>query len=201
MDGAGPVRSKAIYRTLIDVPTRLDGQRVTLRSLGPADAPELLAAIAESRAEFAPWIRGVSRIMDIDDATDYCARMAADWIERSRLCFAVRARHDGRLLGEVTLHRIDWNIGSAEVGFWLRTTATGGGYMTEAMGLVTHLIFDLLGGQRIVLRADSGNRGSIAIAERLGFCHEATHRRAARGSDDTLRDVVVYAKVRENHPE
>ena len=197
MTGTRTVRPT--YRTLIAIPTRVDGPRVTLRPLAPADAPAFLAAVAESRAALVSWVRGVSRLKDLDDVSDYVARMTADWIERSRLCFAVRDGQDQGLLGEVTLQRIDWDAGSAEVGFWLRSSATGHGYMTEAVGLLVDLFLGRLGGQRIVLRADARNDASIAIAERLAFTREGMLRRTVRGPDDALRDVVIYARLRDDN--
>jgi RimJ/RimL family protein N-acetyltransferase len=83
-----------------------------------------------------------------------------------------------------------------EIGYWLRTDATGAGYATEAVKLLVRLAFDLLQAERIEIRCDARNARSAAVPRRLGFVHEATLRCARRNPENELGDTLVFALTR-----
>lgn len=64
--------------------------------------------------------------------------------------------------------------------------------MTEAVKALTRFAFTTLGAIRLEWRAEVGNRGSRAVAEKSGFVVEGTLR-AALLNKGTLRDCWVGA--------
>jgi RimJ/RimL family protein N-acetyltransferase len=93
------------------------------------------------------------------------------------------------------MHRIEWKVPMAEIGYWVRTAHSGNGYMTEAVEAVTALATDGLMMQRVEIRCDVKNRRSAAVAERAGYTLEGVLHKASRDHRDQLRDTCVYAKV------
>jgi RimJ/RimL family protein N-acetyltransferase len=103
---------------------------------------------------------------------------------------------DHKLLGSVSLLRLDWRHLRGEVGYWLAQEARGHGHATRAVRLICAWGFASLGLERIDLLAATGNRASQLVAERCGFTREALLRSYFRGKD-SYHDMVAYGLLRE----
>jgi RimJ/RimL family protein N-acetyltransferase len=69
--------------------------------------------------------------------------------------------------------------------------------MTEAVNGLTALAFEKLGAERMEIRCDARNTRSAAVAQRAGYTLEAHLRRDSRAPDGTLRDSLIFARLRE----
>lgn len=185
--------SRHVYPTLIPLPTELVGERITLRPLRPSDGVALLEAVDESRADIDVWMDWPPMMRTHDDAVDYCIRMAAEWLRRDSLNVGVFETATGRYLGGTGFHSISWRLRVFEIGYWLRTSAAGHGYMTEAVRLLLGLAFDRLDARRVAILCDTLNTRSLAIPERIGFVHEGTHRKDSLTPSGEPRDTLVFA--------
>lgn len=183
------------YPSLIALPDRLEGPRVLLRPYRADDAAAVFAAIDESRAHLAPWMDWVGRHRTVDDTRDYCLRMAADWLVRHSLILGMFDRADGRYLGGTGFHAPDWATPSFEAGYWIRPSAEGNGYVTEAVRLQVDLAFGVLGARRVELWCDARNDRSRRVAERCGFVLEGRLRNRTRRPDGSLSDDLVFSLV------
>jgi ribosomal-protein-serine acetyltransferase len=115
------------------------------------------------------------------------------------LAVAVLDRTTSRYLGGSGLHRIDWDVPAFEIGNWLRTSAVGQGYVSEAVRLLCGLAFDTLGGKRVEIRCDARNTRSVAVPRRLGFVQEGCLRNQCRDGAGELRDTLVFAMTPEDY--
>ena len=185
--------------TLIELPEALDGPRVRVRPYCPEDADALWEAVDESREHLAPWLPWVARYTDPAFARETVIRCRARWMLREDLTVGVFAREDGRLLGGSGLHRIDWELRTFEIGYWLRRTAGGRGYMREAVQLLTRLAFDALHANRVEIRMDVRNGRSRRVPEALGFVLEGTLRRSTADTEGRPRDQHIYALIPEDY--
>ena len=181
------------YPTLIPLPTELRGERVTLRPLVPADGPAMIEAIDESRVELDAWMDWPPAMRTDDDGVDYCIRMAAAWLRRDSLNVGIFDTATGRYLGNTGFHTVKWRLRAMEIGYWLRSSAVGKGYMTEAVALLLPLAFDHLTARRVTILCDATNHRSRAIPERLGFTLEGIHRKDSVTPSGDVRDTMVWA--------
>ena len=78
----------------------------------------------------------------------------------------------GELIGTCTLSALDWKNRRAEVGFALRASHRGQGFMAEALSAVIDHGFGALGLHRVEADIDPRNAASIRLVERLGFIRE-----------------------------
>lgn len=183
---------------LFPVPGRLETDRLLLRAFEPGDAPALAQALAESAAElrrflwFLPW---VAEAPTLQAAELRCRRAQAAFLLRSDLPYLAFERHSGRLVGSVGLHRTDWQLPRTEVGYWLRSSATGRGYAAEGVDALCRWALDALGAQRVELVTDTENTASRRVAERCGFTLEGIARHVARAPDGSLRSNCLYARL------
>ena len=183
---------------LIELPEELRGPHVLLRPYRPDDAPALWEAIDESCAHLAPWMPWVDDYAGPEDAQAYVRRARARWLLREDLAVGI-FDHAGHYLGGSGLHRMNWTLRTFEIGYWIRKSAEGHGYVTETVQLLTRLAFDHLQANRVEIRMDPENVRSRRVAERLGFALEGTLRRVASGPDGRPRDRQVFALIPEEY--
>jgi ribosomal-protein-serine acetyltransferase len=181
------------YRTALPLFAELRGERISVRPYRAEDAAALKEAVDESRDHVRPWLPFAEDHRTVAEARDWIVRGMAAWLVRDDLPMSVWETATGRFLGGIGLHPRDWSIGYFEIGYWLRQTAEGHGYMAEAVRLVTDFAFDHLAAHRVEIRCDARNRRSASVAERLGFVREAHLRYNLRSVDGSIRDTLVYA--------
>ncbi len=178
---------------LCDLPDELLGERILVRPLRPGDGAVIFDAVEESRAEIGPWLPWVEKTRTPDDSEAAARRGAARWLLREDLMVGLWDRETGRYLGGSGLHRIDWAVPSFEIGYWLRTSAWGRGYVSEAVQVLCRFAFETLGANRVEIRCDLRNTRSAAVPTRLGFTQEACLRNDVRNGAGAVRDTLVFA--------
>src|SRR5262249_23649796 len=82
-----------------------------------------------------------------------------------------------------------------EIGYWVRRTREGQGYVSEAVRGLARFALRTLGAQRVEIHCSHRNERSQRVAERCGFTLDARLRNQAREPDGTLRDTLVYSLV------
>ncbi len=95
------------------------------------------------------------------------------------------------------MHRIDWDVPRFEIGYWVRTSLQGQGYITEAVNGISKFAFEQLKAERMEIRCDARNERSAAVARRAGYTLEAKLRRESRAPDGSLRDTLIFALLRD----
>jgi RimJ/RimL family protein N-acetyltransferase len=183
----------------IDLPAELHGPRVLLRPWRESDAAPFWEAIQESRETLSQWLPWAREYESEQDCPPQLRRMQAQWLTRENLIVGIFERSSGNVLGGSGLHRIDWKLGKFEIGYWLRDSAVGHGYVTETVQVLTTFAFETLQAQRVQIRMDVRNTRSRNIPERLGFIYEGCLRRLLPDVDGTPRDTDYFALIREDY--
>ena len=184
---------------LFDIPLPIYTPRLLLRPPQPGDGPELNRAIIESFDALSVWMPWAKTPPSIEDSEENVRRAYAKWILREDLRISIFDKTTGKLAGSSGLHRINWDLPSFEIGYWVRTSFEGKGYITESTNALTQFAFKQLKAKRVEIRCNSKNERSIAVIKRLGFEYEGCLR-----SNDThansmeSRDTVVYSRLNAN---
>ncbi len=181
------------YRTALPLFDELRGPRIVVRPYRPEDAAALKEAVDESREHVRPWLPFADDHRTVAEARDWIVRGMAQWLLRDDLSMSVWEATSDRFLGGIRLYPHDWSIGYFVIGYWLRRTAEGHGYMAEAVRLLTDYAFDHLNAHRVEIRCDARNQRSAAVAEQLGFVREAHLRGNLRQMDGSIRDTLIFA--------
>ena len=184
------------YPSLTPLFDQLVGERVIVRPHRQSDFDEMWEAVQESRAELRPWLPFADQ--EPDDLRNWLAQAEAKWITRETLGMTIVERDTGRIVGNIGLMVRNWDIGSFEIGYWLRTSAVGHGYMSEAVRLVTDFAFDHLDANRVMIRCDAENARSAAVPTGLGFTLEGRMRRDSLSPDGHVRDTLVFSLIRDD---
>jgi RimJ/RimL family protein N-acetyltransferase len=183
------------YRTQIALFDELRGERVLVRPYQLDDAEAMRAAVDESREHVRPWLPFADAHQTVAEARDWIAHGMADWLLRENFAMSIWELASGRYLGGIGLHIRDWAIGYFEIGYWLRASAEGHGYLTEAARLLIPFAARGLRANRLEIRCDAPNVRSAAVAERLGFTREAELRNNLRAPDGSPRTTLVYGLI------
>ena len=184
------------HKTLIPLFEELRGPRVVVRPYRLEDADALFAAVAESRQHIWPWMPWGDQHQTVDDSRDFILRTQAKWLLREDMTVGFFEASSERYLGGSGLHPRGWDVPAFEIGYWIRASAEGHGYVAETVRLLTDFAFESLGAQRVMIRCDARNTRSAAVAERLGFVREAHLRNEVRThTDSALRDTLIFSLI------
>jgi ribosomal-protein-serine acetyltransferase len=165
----------------------LTGPRVRLEPTTPRIALELWEAIEVSLPELRPWLAWA---VDGDLASTRSFTEAAEraW-GSTEWTFTIFV--DGGVAGGIGLNRYEPLLNSAQIGYWMRSDLAGRGLITEAARLLVEFAFGDLKLHRLELHAAPGNRGSVRVAEKLGFTKVGILRHGSRG-EGGYHDVFVF---------
>jgi len=184
---------------LIDVPERIETERLILRCPLPGDGALVNAAVCESLDALRPFMPWAQTAPSVDDSELVCRRAQARFRLREDLVMSMFERAadggEGRYVGGSGLHRISWDVRRFEIGYWCRSGCTGRGFVTEAVRALNRLAFDQLGARRVEVRMDGNNERSRKLAERAGFTFEGVLRGDSLTPRGEMRDTCVYARV------
>jgi RimJ/RimL family protein N-acetyltransferase len=178
---------------LLDLPDRLETDRLILRPPLPGDGPTMNEAVLETIDALRPWMPWATPTPTVDDTEAWCRKAYAEFLARRQLPLLLFLRGDGAFVGSSGMPRLDWSVPRFEVGYWVRRRFEGQGYVTEAVAEMTRFCFEALSARRVEIRMDERNERSWRVAERLGFTLEGTLRNDERAPDGRLRNTRVYA--------
>src|SRR5450759_4369055 len=99
------------------------------------------------------------------------------------------------MVGGSGLHRMNWNAGMFEIGYWCRTKFVGQGYIAEAVHGITNFAFTHLKANRVEIRCDANNDRSAAVAKRCGFLLEGILRNDKLNVNGELCSTLVFSKI------
>ena len=185
--------------TLYDLPQELRGERVCVRPYALGDGVVVQAAIEESRDQLRPWMEWTDSRSTVQACEAYVRQALAKWITQEDVTVGMWDCSTGRYLGGIWLYYINRDVPAMEIGYWVRTSAQGHGYVTEAAKLLCKLAFTTFAAQRVIIQCDAANTRSANLARRLGFVHEATLRNQGRNTMGELTNHMIFAITREDY--
>lgn len=177
------------------MPEGLRTERLLVRAARPGDGAAFRDAVLESLPELTPWLPWARGPNDLDHAERVCTEAHAKFLAGEDLMAMLFRLDDGTFVGGSGLHRIDWRVPSFEIGYWVRTSQGGRGYVTEAVRALTAHAFGPLQAKRVHLRMDARNTASRRVAERAGFEFEGCLRRETLDPDGRVRDTLVFSRI------
>ncbi len=150
-------------------PEHIQAKSVYLRRHRVSDAAAIASAVTESLAELQPWMPWADGTSGDPDAQRRRLELVVpNWERGTEYVYLLFGPDQDRVLGCVALMR---RVGptALEIGYWLRTSETGGGIMTEAVRALSNEALALKGVDQVEIRCDQANEKSAAVARRLGF--------------------------------
>ena len=142
-----------------------------LRPPAAADMPEFLAAVRRSRGLHRGWVSPPSTPKAF---REYLERVSTD-LNRG---FLIVDRETGAIAGVININNIvRRNFQCGVLGYYAFEPHAGRGLMREGLQLVLQHAFRKLKLHRLEANIQSGNKASIALAQKFGFVKEGFSRR------------------------
>lgn len=167
-------------------------ERLMLRALVPADAPELFRLINDF--EVAKQLARVPFPYPRELADDWIAETRRSLAEGEGVHLAITGREDPRLLGVAGI-TLDRTARTGELGYWVARRYWGHGVAGEAAARLASWALANLDIERLVARAALDNPASHRVLEKAGFVAEGEGESfsMARGAS---RAVRIFAAIR-----
>lgn len=176
------------------IPLGLETARLYLRApLADTDARVVNESIRRSHEELKRWLPFAQDVPTLSETEANLQRAQELYGTGESFRYLIFLRETGTFVGTVSLFGIDGDVPKAEIGYWLDSTHTGRGYMTEAVEAIVRFGCAQFDFKRIEIRCESTNEGSRLIPERLGFQLEGMLRNEDLSADGMrLTDTAVY---------
>lgn len=167
---------------------------VHLRRYETADAAALCAAVLASRRELARWLPWCHAQYSLQDSEAWVEEQVAAFAAGEQYAFVIEGE-DGAFLGGCGLNQLDRANRRANLGYWVRTDATGRGVAQAAARAVLNFAFTERDFERVEILAAFDNIASRQVAEGVGAIREGTLRNRFL-LNGCFHDAVQYSILR-----
>jgi ribosomal-protein-serine acetyltransferase len=167
---------------------------ICLRPPRRTDVDAALDAVRASIAELTTWTSWCHPHYARADIETFLRKVEAERFEDRAYDFYILDRAEARMLGGCGLYHIDRATGSANLGYWVRSDATGRGVATAAGRLLARFGFKELELSRIEIIAAVKNTASQRVAEKIGAVREGLLRNRLRAHGRQV-DAVGFSLI------
>lgn len=155
--------------------------------------PEVVAATCESRDELNEYLTWVEAALENPELNMSIA-MDNHRHFTNELRYYIVKRSSSAVVGAIGLLVRDIEVPFFEIGYWIRTSAVGNGYVSEAVGLLEHFAFKKHKANRLEIRMANCNTRSQKVAKCCGYKFEGELHNERRLPSGRLSNTLVYAK-------
>lgn len=170
----------------------LTDNTITLRLPTLKDVPGLVGAVRESVEEIMPWMNWCVPDYDDEMAGSWVASLPEAWDSGTQYSMVITDTCSGKILGGSGLSHINHQYRLANLGYWVRTSATGRGVATRAARLVAEFGINRVNLLRAEIVVAVENKPSLRVAEKCGAKREGLlrNRLSAHGK---IFDAVMHS--------
>lgn len=176
----------------------LQGKRLILRRTRPTQemAEMIFRAVDESREHLRPFCPWEKNDDSVESVLNYLRDKELKTRKGERVEYGIFIRESGEYIGNIQVFDILPEKRSAEIGYWLKKSAIGNGYMREALRILEKYCFTELGLYRVQLGCDTRNRASAAVIVACGYRLEGRLRGDRYdAANDCMRDSLLFSKI------
>jgi len=177
--------------------SQFTGDGITIRPYLPDDVSPLFEAVRESITDLAAWLPWCQPGYSIKDSEAFVSTRAAEWEKGAHYSFVIADAVTDRFLGGVGLNFFNQIHGFANLGYWVRTSATRCGVATAAVRLAARFGLEQLHLGRIEIVVAVGNQPSQRVAEKASARREGVLRRRLF-LNKTFHDAVMFSFIPED---
>lgn len=152
--------------------------------------------IENNRVRLEDFFAGtVSKTKTLEDTIAYCKIIEERIQNKSYLPYMITDAKTNSFVGLIDVKNIDLNVPKGELGSFIDSKYEGLGITTKATNLVVDHIVKEYKFIKLLCRANSRNKGSIAVILKSGFTLEGTIRNDYRTTKGEIVDLNYYGRV------
>ena len=190
-----------MHKMLLDLPIRIETQRLYLRPYKPGDGDWFYPMSQRNRAHL-KRNEGDNVVMTVESAEQaevLVRELAAEWVARNCFFLGVFDKASDEFVAQIYIGPLDWELPLFTIGFFADVDHQGKGYVTEAVIGVLQFIFNHLHAHRVQIECDDTNLRSCRIAERCGFFREGHLRENKLNANRQLSGTLLYGMLRRDY--
>ncbi|MFW6013568.1 MAG: GNAT family N-acetyltransferase [Candidatus Nanoarchaeia archaeon] len=171
----------------------LVGNEILLRKLKLKDTDDIYSCVNDK--EVIKWLVSLPWPYKREHAKEFIKKSFSQKKKKTAFDFAICFPDDNRVIGCISLNKIDNVNRKAEIGYWLSRKHWGKGIMSEALWLIERFAFKDLKLNRIYAYVLEENRSSAGVLEKRSFKNEGKLRKnqKIRGK---YYNTIIYSKLR-----
>jgi ribosomal-protein-serine acetyltransferase len=179
---------------------QLKGSRLILKRTKPTlkFAKSMFKVIDNNRKHLNPWFQWTPLTIKVEDSLKYLFDKEEETKNEKKIEYGLYVNNE--YIGNISLFSIDKKNKSAEMGYWLSSTHTRNGYMSEAIKLLEEEAFETLKLNRIKIKCDEVNEASYGIAKKCGYKYEGKLREHSFNNYfNNFRNMLVFSKLKSDY--
>jgi aminoglycoside 6'-N-acetyltransferase len=179
---------------LLDLPTRIETERLYLRCFEPGDGQWYYAASQKNRSHLRCF-ESDNVIMTIgseEDAEALVRDLAAEWAGCNSFFMAAFDKQTGEFVAQIYVGPVNRDLPEYQIGYFADVDHEGHGYVSEAATAALQFIFEHLKAHRARVECDDTNVRSYRVAERCGMIKEGHIRENKKNPDGTFSGTLYY---------
>jgi ribosomal-protein-serine acetyltransferase len=165
-----------------------------IRPFRDHDAAPFHAVVVESVRELEPWMPWCHDGYTTEEAIAWVTLQSKSFEQRNEYEFLV-VDQSGEIVGACGLNQIDPRNRRANLGYWMRSPATGRGNATSAVRLLVQWAAANTDLQRLEVVVATANAASIRVTEKAGAMREGVLRSRVL-LHGLFHDAVIFAFIR-----
>lgn len=158
------------------------------------NADAVYRAVRESLPQLLPWMPWCHAEYSRDDTETWLRSQPQEWESARNYNFAITSAEGESFLGACGINSFNHQDQFASLGYWVRSTRTGGGIATTAARCLARAAFEALPLNRIEIVVAVENVASRRVAEKIGGTFEGVLRSRTVVRDRVL-DAAMYSLI------
>lgn len=186
---------------LIDIPERMETERLYLRAYKAGDGPIYYAASLRNRNHLAEFESG-NLLMDLkneEHAEAIVRELAANWALRNYFFTGIFEKITDEWVGQVYVEPTNWGLPEFTIGYVADVNHEGKGYISEAVKRVWGMLFKEMGAHRVTSDCNEYNIRSSRLLERCGFRREGHLLENRKNADGSFHGDFLYGLLRREY--
>jgi len=170
---------------------KLETKRLILRNPVQKDAKDIAEGLSPLGVR--RYIPKVPHPYTLTDAKSFVKN------SKGKQKFVIELKESGKVVGGTSIHKIDYALKKAGVGYWLSKNYWRKGLVSEAIREVLRFAFEDLHLERIILTCNKDNKGSVAIAKKFGFKLKETIKNGhCPNATGKISDKLIYVLLKKD---
>jgi RimJ/RimL family protein N-acetyltransferase len=190
-----------MHKLLLDIPTRLDTERLIVRKYAEGDGRGLYLLLErnDNREFLRENVEEMSSIKTEEEAEITVRKHSAEWFARDRFVMGIWLKSNDKYVGQIWIEPKKWEVPSFEIGWFLDRGYQGKGIATEAVRCSLVFLFNDLNAHKVIAITRDSNVRSCKLAERLGFRKEG-HLRECGVENGKRYGLIHYGMLKNEFP-
>ncbi len=185
-------------KMLLDIPDRIETERLYLRPYQAGDGPMYYAASLRNQEHLARYESGnvLYQLRDDEHAEATVRALSAAWIARNSFFMGVFEKDSDDWAGQIYIGPTNWDLPEFSIGYAVDVNHEGKGYITEAVKATLCFIFEHLQAHRVRSDCADTNSRSYRVLERCKFTREGHYRENKKNPDGSFHGDLQYGLLK-----